>query len=129
MIHDNIQRYYELSKDNDYYSRYYVLSKLSQQVLLKKFPPKYNNVYCHHITWRGLRGTNSPEIKSAKVIGYVNKNDIEALIVSLDGNIHRDDGSLYHITISLDEAKGRKPVDSNSILKDYHKIDNPINIK
>ena len=109
---------YEIKKGGKMYTAY-VLSEKSRNELKKRFPPKFQDFIGHHITEKfGVPSdTKPPEAKDAKVVGYVNDDSLEALVVSLDGTTKRSDGSTYHITWSLDKGKGRKPVDSNKLLK------------
>jgi hypothetical protein len=40
------------------------------------------------------------------------------MVVAIDGNTDRPDGSTYHITWSLDRAKGRQPIESNDVIRE-----------
>lgn len=100
----------------------YVLSDESRELLMKKFPPKYDKVVAHHITVEfGVPNDATPPPEAElKVIGYADSKDgLEALIVAVDGQSKREDGSTYHITWSLDPDK-YKPVDSNKLVKGRH---------
>jgi len=71
-----------------------------------------------------------PDGKSIKVVGYVNSGDgLEALVVSVDGETTRPDGSVYHITWSL--TNGYKPVDSNKVIAErgYDVLDEQHNVE
>lgn len=98
-----------------------VLDKKSRQELQKKFPPKYPDFIGHHITLKfGVpKDTKKPsQPKTIEVVGH--KDDgkgVEALVVAVNGKTQRPDGSTYHITWSIDRSAGRKPVDSNKVLK------------
>lgn len=109
-----------------------VLDDQTRAKLIKHFPPKFKDFIGHHITMEfGVsKNTELPDQpRDIKVVGYASDDSLEALVVSVDGKIKRPDGSIYHITWSLDRSKGRKPKDSNQLLtKGYKKIDNPINI-
>lgn len=113
----------------------YVLDAASRVKLAEKFPPKYPNFIGHHITveFGVLSSTPVPEHATTKVIGYADSGDgIEALVVSVNGSVDRPDGSIYHITWSLDSAK-YSPKDSNSLLarsskKNQYTLVLPINI-
>jgi hypothetical protein len=98
----------------------FVVDDATRQKLAKVFPPKYPEWIGHHITNRfGVqREENRPFGKpfNFEVIGYAEDDGIEALVVSRDGSPKRPDGKVYHITWSLDRAKGRKPVDSNKVI-------------
>lgn len=98
----------------------YVIDDKSRRELKKKFPPKYPDFIGHHVTLRFGVSKDTPKPKApatVEVVGY--KDDgkgAEALVVAINGNTERLDGSTYHITWSIDRSAGRKPVDSNSIL-------------
>lgn len=104
----------------------YLLTDKSRNQLLEKFPPKYPNVICHHITLQfgAPKGTPAPEAPSSvKVIGYIDDHKgLEALLVSVDGDTKRPDGKVFHITHSLDSMMGYKPVDSNTLIKESKNI-------
>ena len=107
----------------------YVLTKESRDKLLDSFPPVYENVIAHHITvvFGIPKNTHPPKKpKTVQVIGYINDGEgVEGLLVSVNGNTNRDDGSKYHITMSL--ANGRKAVETNNYVNDVTKI-HPITI-
>lgn len=111
----------------------FVLDDASRKKLKEKFPPKYPDFIGHHVTLEfGVPFDTKlvPEKpKSIEVVGYKNNPDgLEALVVAVDGETKRKDGSTYHITWSLDRSKHIKPVDSNKLLKSgFDKIE-PIKI-
>lgn len=114
-----------------YYTAY-ILKKSSRDHLLELFPPKYSKVIAHHVTDQFDVNKNTFDKSDARspleVIGYMNNDDgIEALIVSIGGSVVRQDGSIYHITWSLDPEKF-KPKDSNKFIRElgYQNIDSPI---
>lgn len=96
----------------------YVLDDASREKLIDKFPPKYPKFIGHHITVQsGISpNTTAPELAITKVIGYADSGDgLETLVVSVNGSVDRKDGSVYHITWSLDPSK-YSPKDSNTLL-------------
>lgn len=107
----------------------YVLTKESRDKLLDSFPTMYPNVIAHHITVQfGVPKDTPPPPKPNKVqvIGYINDGEgVEGLLVSVDGNVNRDDGSKYHITMSLNPD--RKAVETNNYV-DNATIIHPIDI-
>lgn len=99
----------------------YVLDEESRQELTQHFPPRYDNFIGHHITVNfGVPAdAEAPNPASVKVIGHVDSGDgIEALVVSVNGNKNRADGSTYHITWSIDPNSNYKPKDSNALIAD-----------
>ena len=106
-----------LGENKEMYTAY-VLSEESHDLLMKKFPPKYEKVIAHHITVKfGVpEGTEPPPEADIKVIGYTDSGDgIEALVVAVNGEGFKDDAWRYHITWSLNPDK-YKPVDSNELI-------------
>lgn len=98
----------------------YTLTDESRQMLLDKFPPKYDKVIAHHITVEfGVpEDTEVPPEADVRVIGEGDSGDgLQALVVSVNGSTRRPDGKTFHITWSLDPEK-YKPVDSNELLAD-----------
>lgn len=110
----------------------YELTKESRERLREAFPPKYPEMLGHHITEEfGVKDPQKiPEQPGEiKVIGYVDEgNGLEGLLVSIDGNTRRPDGSLYHITWSIDRSKGYKPFHTNKYIKNAVPLTSPINI-
>jgi len=105
----------------------YELTSASRNDLLKKFDPKYPEVICHHVTVQfpaKVGDAMPPAAQTAHVIGYEDSKDgIEALVVNINGSSTRPDGKLFHITLSLDRSKGKKPVHSNDIVnKGFQKV-------
>lgn len=108
----------------------YNLTEESRQLLLEKFPPLYENVVLHHITYKFGFSQNfdlPPEVSSVKVVGYTKNEHIECLVVALDGSTLRPDGLIYHITISHDNLS--QPKDSNALLESGFDSSSPIYIK
>ncbi len=99
----------------------YVLSEESRALLAEKFVPQYQEFIGHHVTFQfGEDATEAaPQDPVIKVVGQVDSGDgLQALVVTVDGQYTRPDGSTYHITWSLDPDK-YKPVDSNDLVNGY----------
>jgi hypothetical protein len=111
-----------------------VLDSKSRRELQKKFPPKYPDFIGHHVTLKFGVPKDTPNPRqpdTIEVVGY--KDDgkgVEALVIAINGKSERPDGSTYHITWSIDKSAGRKPVDSNKVLKGgFDKVEStPIDI-
>ena len=110
----------------------YFLTEQSRNLLLEKFPPKFKKVFCDHITYAfGHSDKNIvPESNNISVVGYkLDKNGLEALVVSIGSTSRRPDGSIFHITHSLDPNKF-KSKDSNVLVnKGFDRLDRPIKIQ
>jgi hypothetical protein len=95
------------------------LSQDERDMLLERFPPRYENVIADHVTLRGgaTAATPLPRKPEAQVVGRADDGQrLECLVVQLDGTTDRPDGSTYHITWSL--GPGRKARESNDVLRD-----------
>lgn len=107
----------------------YVLEPQSRQALLSHFKPKNHEVICEHITFKFPAKSSDdlpPEVRTAHVIGYAEEDGLEALVVEIDGHKLRPDGKRYHITLSLDRALNKKPMQSNALIAKGFKHINPI---
>jgi hypothetical protein len=106
----------------------YNLTDASRDLLLERFPPRFENVVCHHITVQHDVPAEHPlpEAASLEVVGYaVDESGVEALVVSVNGTCERPLGGTFHITHSL--AEGRAKVESNALLEyGWHWLAEPI---
>jgi hypothetical protein len=108
------------------------LPRDERERLLRRFPPKYENVIADHVTL--LTGatpqTPLPRKPDARIAGRADDGkSLECLVVELDGTTDRPDGSTYHITWSLGPA--RKARESNDVLRErgWDRLDAPIPIE
>ena len=95
------------------------LPQVERELLLRRFPPKYEKVIADHVTLRvgATPDTRLPPTPVAQVIGRADDgSSLECLVVELDGTTDRPDGSTYHITWSL--GAHRKARESNDVLRD-----------
>lgn len=101
--------------------------------LLKRFPPRYRDAIADHITLRSnASGDALPRPADARIIGRADDGDsLEAMVVSVDGTPDRPDGSIFHITWSLDGAKGRRAKESNDLLRErgWDEFEDPIPVE
>lgn len=106
-------------------SRYRGWKLLNREELFEVFAPRFERVVAHHITLDLMGGIPEPVV--ARVVGYASDDiGLEALVVSVNGNTARPDGSIFHITWSL--GSGYRPVDSNRIIAQGWVEINPIDI-
>lgn len=97
----------------------YLLTPESRAAVLERFPPRFGDVICHHVTERfGIAAGEGcvPAPAEISIVGYASDDSLEALVVAVNDQTMRPDGMVYHITLSLDRSKGRKPVDSNRLI-------------
>ena len=92
------------------------LTESAKTELLGKYPPKFSKVIAHHVTYRRSAKESDPipEVDSVRVIGYCSNEFIECMVVRIGPDLLREDGKIYHITLS--HAEGHKPVESNALL-------------
>lgn len=109
------------------------LPAVERQLLLRRFPPKYENVDADHVTLRtgATPDTPLPERPAgSKVVGRADDGtSLECLVVEIGGTTDRPDGSTYHITWSL--GAGRKAKESNDVLRDrgWTHVERPVAIE
>ncbi len=98
--------------------------------LLDRFPTRYAKVVAHHVTLATDAQDRDlpPEVRAAIVGRTDDGRGVEAMVVTIDGDTARPDGSTFHITWSLGE--GRRARESNDVLKDrgWEAFDHPIAI-
>lgn len=96
------------------------LDRSERAALLERFPPRYADPVADHVTLAtdAERKPLPPDV-SARIVGRADDGDgVEAMVVALDGSTDRPDGSTFHITWSLDKARGRRAKESNDVLKE-----------
>jgi hypothetical protein len=96
------------------------LPREERDLLLQRFPPKYEKVIADHVTLRSGATSRTPLPRvpaSACIVGRTDDGkNLECLVVELDGTTERPDGSTYHITWSL--GPGRRARESNDVLRE-----------
>ena len=103
-----------------------------RDVLLERFPPKYEKAVADHVTLRtgATPETPLPRVPGmARIVGRADDgNSLECLVVELDGTTDRPDGSTYHVTWSL--GSHRKARESNDVLRDkgWNPLPAPIDV-
>ena len=96
--------------------------------LLRDYPPRYAEAVADHVTLE-VGGKSLPSNVRAAIVGRTDDGEgVEAMVVTIDGETDRPDGSTYHITWSL--GPGRKARESNDVLRDcgWKAFDQPIPI-
>lgn len=112
----------------------WTLEEPHRSQLLSRFAPLFPDIVADHVTLRTATDdqTPLPSETSAEVVGEVNDGaGVQALVVRIGGTTDRSDGSTYHITWSLDEAKGRRAVESNAVIaqRGWEPLAEPIPIR
>ena len=68
---------------------------------------------------------------ACRIIGRADDDEgVEAMVVEIDGTSDRPDGSTFHITWSLDRAKGRGAIESNDVIRErgWTAFDAPVDV-
>ena len=98
--------------------------------LLERHPPRYEKVVAHHVTLAtDAAKRDLPPAVRGSVVGRTDDDQgVEAMVVTIDGDTARPDGSTFHITWSLGD--GRSARESNDVLKErgWEEFDHPIAI-
>jgi hypothetical protein len=96
------------------------LDRQQRDELLRRFPPRYPDADADHVTLKtNAQNEPLPDPAEAAIVGHADDGDsLEAMVVTIDGKTGRPDGSVFHITWSLDKAKGRRARESNDLLKE-----------
>lgn len=110
------------------------LGAKARALLLERFPPVWPDVVADHVTLGSpnKEQMSAPDADYGTEVGHVSEGSgHEALVVNIDGTTVRPDGRTYHITWSIDRARGRKPKDSNNALArlDWNRLHDPILIR
>jgi len=109
------------------------LDRGDRNALLARFPPRYRAVIADHVTLQTDAGREPlPDPVDAIIVGKADDGDgLECMVVTIDGTTGRPDGSTFHITWSLDKAKGRQARQSNDLLRErgWDKLDQPVPVK
>lgn len=110
----------------------WLLDEADRAALLALFPPKWPDVIAHHVTLEAFTDAALPSEDEGEVVGHVDDGaGLQALAVAIRGTTDRPDGGTYHITWSLDRARGRRAVESNDVLRErgFIPLDAPIPIR
>ena len=98
--------------------------------LLERFPPRFEKAVAHHVTLAtDAQDRPLPPPARAAIVGRADDDrGAEAMVVTIDGDSARPDGSIFHITWSL--GSDRRARESNDVLKDrgWQQFDQPVAI-
>jgi len=97
------------------------LDRAERTALIDRFRPVYDHVDVDHVTLAARVGAGAPlpGETEGRIVGRADDGaGVEAMVVEIAGTTDRPDGSTYHITWSLDRAKGRRPVESNEVIRE-----------
>lgn len=108
------------------------VDRAQRKDLLRQFPPRYRNVDADHVTLRTRAAEDAllPEETLGEIVGRADDGrGVEAMVVAIAGTTDRPDGSVYHITWSLEP--GRRAQESNDMLaeREWAALDLPMPVK
>lgn len=95
------------------------LDPRERDALLQRFPPRYAQVVADHVTL-AFKPSNPklPTARRGEVVGEADDGaGVQALVVRIDGTTARPDGSIYHVTWSLEP--GRRAKESNDVIRQH----------
>lgn len=110
------------------------LDEAERPGLLERFPPLWPDIIADHITLSADASASDPlpQERSAAIVGSISDGQgLQALVVAVGGSTGRPDGSVYHITWSLDRSRGREPAQSNEVIADlgWRRLPDPVPIR
>jgi hypothetical protein len=108
------------------------LDRAQRAALLERFVPLWLDVIADHVTLESQTSAPLPGDVEAAIVGEARDDDgLQALVVAIDGTTDRPDGSSYHISWSLDRARGWRAVQSNDVIRrcGWSALDRPVPIK
>jgi len=87
--------------------------------LLARFPTLFPDVVADHVTLRSGTDASTPLPSDChgEIIGEIDDGEgVQALVVRIGGSTIRADDGVFHITWSLDRARGRTAKESNDVI-------------
>lgn len=91
------------------------LDTRARELLLQTHPPRWPVPIADHVTLPGAEDLPAPA--HIVIVGETDDGaGVQALVVTVDGTSKRPDGDTYHVTWSLDRARGRRAVESNAVI-------------
>lgn len=95
------------------------------------FGVKHPDFIGHHVTFMFGKDSSMPPEADIEVVGHCVTKTVECFVVTVNGSMMRPDGSIYHLTWSLDKSKGAKPVDSNKAIENegFKHLEHPVRLQ
>ena len=100
--------------------------------MLERFPARYPKRVADHVTFLVDIAPDAllPPEADAAIVGRADDDQgVEAMVVAMEGETDRPDGSTWHITWSLGEGRGAK--ESNDVIatRGWERFDAPIPVR
>lgn len=107
------------------------LDRGQRAALLEQFKPQWPEAIADHVTLESGTEAPLPGPVEAAIVGEARDDGLQAMVVAIDGTTDRPDGSTYHISWSLDPARGRCAVQSNEVIRrcGWVALDDPVPVK
>jgi hypothetical protein len=99
----------------------WTVDEAARAALIARFPPRYSDVIAHHVTLQARvpADTPLPPHRACEIVGEADDGQgVQAMVVRMDRTTDRPDGSTFHITWSLDKARGRRAQESNDVIRE-----------
>lgn len=93
-----------------------------RDALLARFLPLFPDVIADHVTFQigANAATPLPRETGGDIVGQIDDTiGLQALVLKIGGTTDRPGGGTFHITWSLDRARGRRPAESNVMLAQH----------
>jgi len=108
------------------------LDRGERSALLARLPPLYGEAVADHVTFRSKVAPDAllPPGAPAEIVGRADDGQaVEAMVVAIDGQTARPDGSTWHVTWSL--GPGREAKESNKVIAErgWTRFDAPVPLK
>ena len=108
------------------------LDREDRRALLERFPARYPKVVADHVTFLVDVAPDAllPPVAEAAIVGRADDDrGVETMVVAMEGETGRPDGSIWHITWSLGPGRGAK--ESNDVIAagGWKPFDAPIPIR
>lgn len=109
------------------------LNEVDRAKLLRRFPPSWPDLIANKVTVSSsnLLSGEVGDVRKAEVVGQIDDGmGLQALVLEIDLPNDRPIWGVYHITWSIDRARGREPKDSSKILarSGWKRLERPISI-
>ncbi|PTQ10273.1 hypothetical protein CLG96_11405 [Sphingomonas oleivorans] len=109
----------------------WALDPAERVALLARFPPAYPDIVADHVTLAANTSghTPLPDEQEGEIVGESDDGaGVQTMIVRIGGMTDRPDGGTYHITWSLDLAKGRRAIQCNDVIRGlgWKRLDEPV---
>jgi hypothetical protein len=108
------------------------LDREERRALLDRFPPHYAKRVADHVTFLTRQPSDAllPPEAQGRIVGRADDGKgVEAMVVAMEGETGRPDGSTWHITWSLGAGRGAK--ESNDVIAEcgWERFDEPVPVR